>query len=280
MTAVDSGLPELARRHPEWKPWLAVIEEILRESADARWDALVPTHIDRPHAKAPLLAGASLAVDEDSVRRVLEGLIRIGRRGRTAQMGTVERVVRAGVDISNLFALGLRHDADGLARTAAAIDADPAGLHAIATLLPVPFLQACHRRWAAAIDRSWNEGYCPLCGAWPALAEIRGIERSRYLRCGRCGAGWESHVLSCPYCRTTNHEELVTLVPENGRANAVVDACRRCRGYVKTLTRLQGSPPEGVHLDDLATVDLDIAALEQKYERPGGTGYPLTVTVE
>jgi FdhE protein len=279
MTAVDSGLPELARRHPEWKPWLAVIEEILREAADARWDALVPTHIDRPHGKAPLLAGASLVVDEDSVRRVLEGLIRIGRRSRTPQMGTVERAVRAGVDISNLFALGLRHDAEGLARTAAEIDADPAGLQAIITLLPVPFLQACHRRWAAAIDRNWSEGYCSLCGAWPALAEVRGIERSRYLRCGRCGAEWESHVLSCPYCRTINHEELVTLVPENGRANAVVDACRRCRGYVKTLTRLQGSPPAGVHLDDLATVDLDIAALEQKYERPGGTGYPLTVTV-
>jgi FdhE protein len=279
MTAVHTGLPELARRHPEWKPWLAVIEEILQEAADPRWEALVPTHVDPQHGNAPLLARASLVVDEDSVRRVLDRLIRIGRRIGTAQMGTVERAVRAGVHVSNLFALALRHDADGLARIAAAINADPAGLHAIATLLPVPFLQACHRRWATAIDRNWSEGYCPLCGAWPALAEVRGIERSRYLRCGRCGAEWESHVLSCPYCRTTDHEELVTLVPENGQANAVVEACRRCRGYLKSLTRLQGSPPAGVHLDDLATVDLDIAALDQKYERPGGTGYPLTVTV-
>src|SRR5262245_1979315 len=278
MTAVDPGLPALARQHPEWKPWLAVIEEVLREAAGARWDAFVPTHIDRRHGKAPILAGSPLTVDEDSVRRLLDGLIRIGRRSRTDQMRTVERAVRAGVDSANLFALGLRHDAEGLARTAAALDADPGALQAIVTLLPVPFLQACHRRWAAAIDRSWSEGYCPLCGAWPALAEVRGIERNRYLRCGRCGAEWESHVLSCPYCRTTNHEELVTLVLENSRSNAVVDACRRCRGYVKTLTRLQGSPPAGVHLDDLATVNLDIAALEQEYERPGGTGYPLTVT--
>jgi len=279
VTSVGTSLPELARRHPEWKPWLAVIEEILQEAADARWDALVPTGVDRPHGKAPLLAGAPLVVNENAIRRVLDRVIRTARRSRTAQMDTLERAVRAGVDISNLFALALRHDADGLARTAAAINADPAGLQAVATLLPVPFLQACHRRWAAAIDRNWSEGYCPLCGAWPALAEVRGIERNRYLRCGRCGAEWESHVLCCPYCRTTDHEELVTLVPENGQANAVVEACRRCRGYVKSLTRLQGSPPAGVHLDDLATVDLDIAALDQKYERPGGTGYPLTVTV-
>jgi FdhE protein len=157
--------------------------------------------------------------------------------------------------------------------------ADPAALQAIATLLPVPFLQACHRRWAHAIDRNWAEGYCPVCGAWAALGEVRGIERSRYLRCGCCGAGWEWQCLHCPYCRTTDHDALVVLVPENDRANAVVDGCRRCRGYVKTLTRLQGSPPASVLLDDLATVDLDVAALQQQYERPGGTGYPLTVTI-
>ena len=68
MTAVDRGLPELARRHPEWKPWLAVIEEILQEAADPRWDALVPPHIGRRDGRAPLLAGAPLVVDEGRKR--------------------------------------------------------------------------------------------------------------------------------------------------------------------------------------------------------------------
>ena len=53
------------------------------------------------------------------------------------------------------------------------------------------------------------EGYCPVCGAWPAFAEMRGIERSRYLRCGRCGGGWQAQCLSCSYCGMTDHEELI-----------------------------------------------------------------------
>ena len=58
-----------------------------------------------------------------------------------------------------------------------------------------------------------------------------------------------------------------------------MDACKRCLGYVKTFTTLQGSPPAKVILDDLASVELDVAAAEQGYKRPQGAGYALDVTV-
>ena len=77
----------------------------------------------------------------------------------------------------------------------------------------------------------------------------------------------------------TDHEELVSLVPEKNGSNAVIDACKRCFGYVKTFTTLQGSPPAKVMVDDLARVDLDIAALEQGYRRPEGAGYSLDIVV-
>jgi FdhE protein len=123
------------------------------------------------------------------------------------------------------------------------------------------------------------EAYCPVCGAWPALAEVRGIERSRHFRCGRCGGEWQSRCLLCPFCGMADHNELVSLVPENSGSNAVIDACKRCLGYVKTFTMLQGSPPAKVLLDDLGSVELDVAALEQGYRRPQGNGYLLNVTV-
>ena len=68
-------------------------------------------------------------------------------------------------------------------------------------------------------------------------------------------------------------------MPEKAGARAVIDACKRCLGYVKTFTRLQGCPPDTVMLEDLASVALDVAALEQGYTRPAGAGYPLDVTV-
>ncbi|HET8563195.1 MAG TPA: formate dehydrogenase accessory protein FdhE, partial [Candidatus Binatia bacterium] len=81
-------------------------------------------------------------------------------------------------------------------------------------------------------------------------------------------------------CGMTDHNELVSLVPEKSGSTSVIEACKRCLGYVKTFTMLQGSPPAKVIVEDLASVDLDIAAVEQGYKRPEGPGYALEIAVE
>jgi FdhE protein len=194
-------------------------------------------------------------------------------------MATLESALRAELNTLSLFKASLCQEDEAVKRTAAVLGTDPEAFQAVTALLPIPFLHACNRRWASAKFPGWVEGYCPTCGAWPAFAEVRGIERSRYFRCGRCGGEWQAHCLSCPYCGMTDHNELASLVPEKSGANVVIEACKRCLGYVKTFTRLQGSPPARVLLDDLASVDFDVAAFEQGYKRPEGPGYALSATV-
>jgi FdhE protein len=150
--------------------------------------------------------------------------------------------------------------------------ADP---QALAVLLPLPLLHACRRRWVDAIPQAWPHGYCPVCGAWPAFAEVCGVERSRYLRCGRCGAAWRAHALWCPYCGNAEHDALASLLAEQGASRWTIDVCNRCLGYIKTLTRLQPGPPAQGLIDDLASVELDIAAKQRGYVRPDGPGYAL-----
>ncbi len=279
MTAIDTGLQDLKRRHPEWEPWLAVIQEILSEAANPKWDAVVPVRTEAQQDKVPLLAGVTLGLEKSSVRRVLERLIRIAYCSGTPKMATLEPTLHAELDILTLFKMSVCQDTDRIGETAAFVGADSEAFQAVVALLPVPFLQACNRHWTPSIAKSWVEGYCSVCGAWPAFAEVRGIERSRYFRCGRCGGEWQAQCLFCPYCSMNDHNELVSLVPEKSGSNSVIDACKRCLGYVKTFTKLQGSPAAKVMLDDLATVDLDVAALEQGYKRPQGAGYSLDVTV-
>jgi len=72
---------------------------------------------------------------------------------------------------------------------------------------------------------------------------------------------------------------LVALVPEKGGSNAVIDACQRCLGYVKTFNRLKGCSPGAVMLEDLASVDLDVAAIEHGFARSPGSGFALGITV-
>ena len=98
MTAIDTGLQDLGRRHPEWKPWLAVVQEILREAANPIWEALVPARTEAQQSKVPLLAGATVALDTNSVGRLLKRLIRIASRSGTPKMATLEAAVRADVD--------------------------------------------------------------------------------------------------------------------------------------------------------------------------------------
>ena len=272
MRAVGGGVQVLERRHPEWKPWLTVIQTLLGEMANPAWDAVVPAQ----HGKVPLLADAVIRLEEGLVRRLWDQLLRVACRTGTPKLATLEPLLHAECDVLAVFRASLCQDGDPVAVSGA----DPGALRAIAALVPVPFLQACNRRWAVLKPASWTEGYCPVCGAWPTLAEVRGIERSRFFRCGRCGGEWQARCLVCPYCGLTDHTELTCLVPEKGGAAGVIDACRRCLGYVKTLTTLQGSPPAKVLLDDLATVDLDVAAVERGYRRPEGTGYHLNVTVK
>jgi FdhE protein len=276
--ASHAALNGLKRQRPEWEPWLVVVEEIVRQTGAPVWDTCVPATIPSQQHAVPLLAGAALAFEASVVRRVFERLIRIASRTRTPEMEALDAVRYADVQLLPLFTASLSQDGNHIKEVAAVAGVDADALQAVVALMPVPFLQACNRRWASSIAESWVEGYCPVCGAWPAFAEVRGIERSRYFRCGRCGGGWHARTLRCPYCEMSDHNELVALVPEKAGSNAVIDACRRCLGFVKTFTRLQGCPPHTVMLEDLASVALDVAALELGYTRPAGAGHTLRIT--
>jgi FdhE protein len=276
---LSNQLGDLGHRYPEWLPWLTVIDQVLHEAADPVWDTFVPESAAPRQRAAPLLAGATLAVQTPTVTGWSARLLEAACRSGTAKMSALDGARAAQLNAIDLFQSSLCQCGEHLRETAADLGVDPDALLAVALLVPLPFLNACNRRWASSIAASWSEGYCPVCGAWPALAEVRGIERSRYLRCGRCGAGWQALQLSCPYCGMTDHKELIALVPESGGTARVVEACRRCRGYVKAFTTLQASPPAKVIVDDLASVDLDIAAVEEGYGRPEGSGYVLDVLV-
>jgi formate dehydrogenase maturation protein FdhE len=132
--------------------------------------------------------------------------------------------------------------------------------------VPMPLLHACRRRWT--VSASWSQGYCPLCGAWPAFAELCGVERSRYLRCVRCGSAWRAHGLACPFCGARDHAALASLVAEEGRSSWAIEVCNSCTAYLKVFTALRPGPAENVLLQDLATVELDLAAEARGYRRP------------
>src|SRR5205823_10982975 len=157
--------------------------------------------------------------------------------------------------------------------------ADPHALRVLGQMAVLPLLQACGRRLASELPATWWEGYCPLCGAWPVVAEYTGLERKRQLRCGRCGTGWAIPLLRCVFCDETEHDHLGYLTPEAGEQTRKIEICHTCKGYVKAVTTVRPLAPWAVLLDDLTTVPLDVAALERGYHRPPRPGYPLECSI-
>jgi FdhE protein len=72
-----------------------------------------------------------------------------------------------------------------------------------------------------------------------------------------------------------DHQRLGVLLPEQNGPTGQIDTCTTCQGYLKTHTTLQALPAYAVALQDLATIALDVAALDRGYARPERPGYAL-----
>lgn len=250
---LQQQIAEARRRSPESEPWLGLLEAAIGDGENgAVWEAAVPQlspAADRA-VKAPLLVRAHITVDQRSARRL------------------VRRLGESGGDAIALLEAGVRQD-----------DTDSPARRVVAQMAALPLLQACGRRLAAQLPPTWWEGYCPVCGAWPTLAEYTGLERKRQLRCGRCGTGWAIPWLRCAFCDETHHERLGYLTPETDEQMRKVEVCHSCKGYLKAVTTVRPLAPWAVLLDDVTTVHLDVAALERGYQRPERPGYALEARI-
>ncbi len=115
---------------------------------------------------------------------------------------------------------------------------------------------------------TWEQGYCPTCGSWPLLGEFRGLEQTRFLRCGLCASGWEVPRLWCPFCGNRDHERLGFLHSEGEDMKYRASVCDECRGYVKMVSTLFALQPLHLFVADAATLHLDLAAAERGYTSP------------
>jgi FdhE protein len=270
-------LDAAAQRHPDGQAWLTLLAEALRELKVPAWAAVAPQPDPERPAAAPLLAGVTLAVDPHMVRRWVRRLLQQAATVAHPSTTPLAAIATRRFDPLPLLEAAMCLDETRLADLAKADGTDPGALGALMHLATMPLLHVCGRYLAQQAPVEWSYGYCPVCGAWPTLAEVRGLERTRRWRCGRCGGDWGLALLRCPYCGEANHQRLGSLAADDDEATCTVETCLTCRGYVKTRAVLQPTPPYAVVLEDLATVEWDLVALARGYRRPTQPGYPLGV---
>jgi FdhE protein len=275
-TDLAARLADLEYRTPEWQAWLRLLGETLSALDDRAWAeplAPAPAEPSGLPSAAPLLHGRTIVVNAKRLRRFVSRLAAATgahrlRRYRPSPAGAVE-----------LIAAAVRQDEPRIEALAGAAGIDSAALKTVAHLAAVPLLESCGRSLGDQVPLAWSHGYCPICGAEPMLAERRGLDGTRRLRCGRCGGDWRTDWLRCVYCGERNHERLGSLVIDGGDQTVAVEICDSCHGYVKSFTTLQALPPFELLLRDLETLELDLVAMDRGYNRPERGGFALDLGV-
>lgn len=311
MPATDAGalahvlqqrLERLTQRRPDLAAAVALQGALLRESLGAAREPIVqPFPLPRDRLLAKVRAGTPLLHEEPAYVDVQYAADLFSRLVETAASlaPEAEPEVRASLDAlagaatagrlpaEPLFAEAFVQHSQHLREMALHAGVDGDLLESLAALAVAPLLRAYAAHLAPLLERAddgsldaatWHKGYCPVCGGWPVLAELRGIELKRYLRCAACATAWPVLRLQCPYCETGDYRQLTSLQAEDDR-RFKVEVCGRCHGYLKTANAFDPAPAALLPLEDLSSVHLDVAAIERGYQRPTGAGFLLELAV-
>ena len=277
------GSEAVAHLDQAWRPWVKLLDVALLAAEDSVWETAVPELAGRPACglppNAPLLHGAAARLDGRLARRLVRDLIRSAGEVESETQASLARVRGRRVDAVALIEAAIVRDHAAIEMIAASAGVDSQAFEVIGQLAAMPFLHACARRLEAHIPSEWMHGYCPVCSAWPAITELRGLERNRRLRCGRCATDWPLPVLHCAFCGELHHDQLGTLTPEGESQTRRIEICRTCKGYLKTFTTLRPMSLRLVAMTDLASVDLDLIAQEREYARPARSAWTLELSV-
>lgn len=245
------------------------LREIHRVVHDARVD-IEPVRMDPATARLhlqvgqPLLAGASVPVDDKVAARLLREICRIVATPQAAWL----------LDADRQRPVAFQAMADALLAGKNETLAEARGVpQAFFAFVVLAALRPSFRRHMESLqslteDVPWHRPLCPICGSVPSLAELRGEPGRRYLRCALCEGAWRVPRLRCPFCATTDHTRLRYLRIEEDPGMRL-DLCDACRRYLKTRIAPGGEAEADPFGRDLATLHLDILAWERGYDSAG-----------
>ena len=196
-------------------------------------------------------------------------LCRLATEGGNDSGETLMRAFLEGqLDLKATLNQALHLDRAALSETARILGVELTLLESVSRFTLSPITWAYRHAFSQALDfGKWGRGYCPVCGDWPILGELRGRDKLRYLRCGRCGSGWKFSRLQCVWCDNTNKKELGFLFDPDSTIRRV-DICDYCQGYLKTIITFDPLDAEMLAVYDLETMVMDHIATNEGYKRP------------
>jgi FdhE protein len=271
---------------PELEPAIALQRELLTRTIDLAAVlasgrlprlSLPPKYVAAKLARGvPALAGEPIPLPIPALAPALLQLCdALAAGGAGAAATHIRQELEGGkLEAGSLLTASLHRDQTALRTGAVHRGLSPDLMWLVAELAVGPFAHALQRMLFGAVAGgelrdaldAWNHGYCPACGSWPAVGEVAAGHRT--LRCSFCSCAWVLTTTACIYCENGG-EGFVTAAPDEQRKDRRIEVCSACGGYLKTIDLGELSPFPLLSISDIETTDLDVAAMEHGYGRPG-----------
>lgn len=283
---------EIADQHPDLKAAIALQRSLLEivinlaqelERATVQTPPLTPSTIaDKLVRGRPVLRGEPLTIPQALAPSLTIFCDRLAEGGAGESARHIRDILAEGrIDGNSLLATSLARRQEAIRTSAIHLGLSPDLVWLVGELAASPLAHALQQRLLggnghaagnrcastdvqSALER-WDRGYCPACGSWPALIEMR--DGRRHLRCSFCAASWGMLSYRCIYCGDDS-EHFVAAAPDLEQKDRRLELCGRCGSYTKVIGVVSPTPFPLVAIEDLATLDLDRAAMERGYARP------------
>jgi FdhE protein len=284
LAAAESRWGEILTRRPDLKPAIELQRRLITTVVDATRTiagnrlprlSLSPSYVAAKLARgAPAFSAEPIPIPVSDLAEPVRQLCReLSEGGAGGAADRIREAIESGsISVASLLAASLARDQEAIRQGATHRGLAPDLVWLVAELAVSPFAHALQQLlFGASADpivealQSWQHGYCPSCGSWPALAEVVGGQR--ILRCSFCAAGWELSSYACIYCGESGHP-FVTAAPDEERKDRRIEVCGTCGAYLKTVDVAALSPFPLLAIADLDTMDLDVAAMGHGYGRP------------
>ena len=275
--AIVEARPDLAPAIDLQRSLLTLVSELAEAFETGRLPrlSLPPRYLAAKLARGvPAIAGEPIPVPAAIIKPTLLKLCQALAAGGAGDAALhIHAAVDSGsIEVGSLLTASLTRNQTAIRTGATHRGLAPDLVWLVAELAVGPFVHILQRMLLAAPSddlgaalAAWNQGYCPACGSWPALAEV--VDGHRTLRCAFCSGAWEMSTYACIYCGEAG-EPFVTAAPDSERKDRRIEVCSACGGYLKTADLPELSPYPLLSISDIETTDLDVAAMEHGYQRP------------
>jgi FdhE protein len=177
---------------------------------------------------------------------------------------TVMHSLQTGTLDSQSVATLATPDSESVVRTVAdRLAIDPMVLHFALGQILKPFAQGTAQSLPQLPESAhWFKGYCPVCGSWPELGFLEGVEGRRWLRCSFCAHEWTFSRTQCPFCEGSDPEKMELLYAED-RPHERAELCHICNKYLVSIDLRDRADEVVREVAPLGLVHLDILAQEK-----------------